>query len=80
MKTTLELPDELVQEMKLRAVRERRKLKDVAAEIFRRGLGPIEPDQTEPSLVALLGDPNTADLDLPLLSREQQPARPVEFP
>jgi len=38
MKTTLDLPTDLVRKMKLRAVHEGRKLKDVAAEVFRRGL------------------------------------------
>lgn len=38
MKTTIDLPEALVREMKLRAVRERRKLKDVAAEVFKAGL------------------------------------------
>ena len=38
MKTTLDLPSDLVREMKLRAAHEGRKLRDVATEIFRRGL------------------------------------------
>jgi plasmid stability protein len=38
MKMTLDLPAELVREMKLRAAGEGRKLRDVATEIFRRGL------------------------------------------
>ncbi|MEN8662370.1 MAG: antitoxin [Lentimonas sp.] len=38
MKTTLDLPEPLVREMKLRAVHEGRKLKDVAEEVFWRGL------------------------------------------
>lgn len=38
MKTTLDLPAEMVREMKLRAAGEGRKLRDVATEIFRRGL------------------------------------------
>ena len=38
MKTTLDLPEDLVREMKLCAVHEGRKLRDVATEIFRRGL------------------------------------------
>ena len=38
MKTTIDLPEELVREMKFRAVREGRKLRDVAEEVFRRGL------------------------------------------
>ena len=41
MKMTLELPDDLVREMKLRAVREGRKLKDVAEEVFRQALAPV---------------------------------------
>lgn len=38
MKTTFDLPEDLVREMKFRAVREGRKLRDVAEEVFRRGL------------------------------------------
>lgn len=38
MKTTLDLPEELVREMKIRAAREGRKLRDVATEVVRRGL------------------------------------------
>lgn len=43
MKTTLDLPEDLVREMKFRAVREGRKLRDVAAEVFRRGLAAPLP-------------------------------------
>ena len=44
MKTTMDLPEELVREMKFRAVREGRKLREVAEEIFRRGLAaPSQP-------------------------------------
>ncbi|MBE2283358.1 MAG: antitoxin [Prosthecobacter sp.] len=38
MKTTLELPGDLVREVKLRAVHEGRKLKDTVADLLRRGL------------------------------------------
>jgi hypothetical protein len=38
MKTTFDLPPDLVREVKLRAVYEGRKLKDVAAELLRHGL------------------------------------------
>src|SRR5205085_11175960 len=38
MKTTLDLPEELVREVKLRAVMERRTVKDLVAELLRRGL------------------------------------------
>lgn len=40
VKTTLELPADLVRELKLRAAIEDRRLKDVVAEALRRGLAP----------------------------------------
>ena len=39
MKTTLDLPDELVREMKLRALMQGRTLRDLAADFLRQGLG-----------------------------------------
>jgi hypothetical protein len=38
MKTTLDLPDELLRAIKIRAVKERRKLKDAVADLLQRGL------------------------------------------
>jgi plasmid stability protein len=38
MKTTLDLPDELMRTVKVRAAEENRKLKDVIADLLRRGL------------------------------------------
>jgi plasmid stability protein len=38
MKTTVDLPDELVRQLKMRAVYEGRSLKDLMAECLRRGL------------------------------------------
>ena len=38
MKTTLDLPEELVREMKIRAAQEGKKLRELAAEVVRRGL------------------------------------------
>jgi len=38
MKTTLDLPDELVRAVKIRAVEENRKLKDTVADLLKRGL------------------------------------------
>lgn len=38
MKTTLELPDDLVKKVKLRALRDGRKLKDAIADLLRKGL------------------------------------------
>jgi plasmid stability protein len=42
MKTTLELPDDLMRTIKIRAVNEDRRLKDVIAELLRRGLAAEE--------------------------------------
>ena len=44
MKTTLELPDDLMRAVKIRAVNEGRRLKDVVAELIRRGLVERPPD------------------------------------
>jgi hypothetical protein len=38
MKTTLELPDDVMRAVKIRAVEENRRLKDVIADLLRRGL------------------------------------------
>jgi len=38
MKTTLDLPDDLVRAVKMRAVKENRKLKDTVADLLKRGL------------------------------------------
>lgn len=40
MKTTLDLPDDLVRQIKLRAVHDGRKLKDAMADLLRKGLRP----------------------------------------
>lgn len=47
MKTTLELPDELVREAKLRAVTQGRALKDLIAEFIRQGLGMSSAEATQ---------------------------------
>jgi len=46
MKTTLELPDSLVKQIKLRALQDGRKLKDAVADLLRKGLSVAnsEPD------------------------------------
>lgn len=43
MKTTLDLPDELVREMKLRALMQGRTLRDLATDFLRQGLGLAAP-------------------------------------
>jgi hypothetical protein len=47
MKTTLDLPDDLVRAVKLRAIEENRKLKDTIADLLRRGLAQ-EPGAPPP--------------------------------
>jgi hypothetical protein len=50
MKTTFDLPPDLVRAVKLRAVHEGRKLKDVAADLLKRGLaGPESPAKPQPA-------------------------------
>jgi hypothetical protein len=49
VKTTLDLPDELMRSVKLRAVQENRKLKDMVADLLRRGLAQEQGEPTPPS-------------------------------
>ena len=48
MKTTLDLPDELMREVKIRAIYERKKLKDTIADLLRKG---IAASRTRPAKV-----------------------------
>jgi plasmid stability protein len=52
MKTTLELPDALVKQVKLRALHNGQNLKDAVAELLRKGLAAAEsdPDEPEPAI------------------------------
>ena len=52
MKTTLDLPDALVKQVKLRALREGRKLKDAVADLLRKGLAADAAPAAEPPVVA----------------------------
>ena len=52
MKTTLELPDDLMERMKLQAAERNRKLMDVIEEVIRRGLAATEKPEAN-SLDAL---------------------------
>lgn len=47
MKTTFDLPDELIREVKLRAVVQGRTVKDLVAEMLRQGLGIALPKKPE---------------------------------
>jgi plasmid stability protein len=63
MKTTLDLPDGLMKQVKLRAVREGRKLKEMIAELLRKGLA-----------VAAAKEPR---LEAPMIKRDEQTGLPV---
>ncbi len=43
MKTTLELPDDLMRAIKVRAAEEGRSIKDLLTELLRRAIGPSKP-------------------------------------
>ena len=60
MKTTLDLPDDLMRAVKIRAVHEQKKLKDAIAEFIRKGMaaGRESPSKT-PKPVKLRGGPIT---------------------
>lgn len=50
MKTTLDLPDELMREVKILAAREGRKLKDTVADLLSRGMRASRSPRTSPPL------------------------------
>jgi hypothetical protein len=66
MKTTLDLPDDLMHEVKLRAVHQQKKLKDTIAELLRRGMAAENKEQSKlPPPVKLRGGfvPTTEDIE-----------------
>lgn len=67
MKTTIDLPEPLVREMKLRAAREGRKLKDVATEVFKAGLRTSSAPQERTAY--------RQTLDAPLFACDEAAAR-----
>ena len=64
MKTTLDLPDALVKQVKLRALHEGRKLKDAVADLLRKGLAVAANSQAESVAVHVSTDKKTG---LPLI-------------
>ena len=62
MKTTLDLPDELMREVKIRAVHEHKKLKDTIAELLRKGITASRTRRPKiPKPVKLRGGPLTIE-------------------
>lgn len=64
MKTTVELPDALVRQIKFRALRERRKLKDAVADLLRKGLSASEEHENPEAELVVGTDKKTG---LPLI-------------
>lgn len=64
MKTTLDLPDALVKQVKLRALKEGRKLKDAVADLLRKGLKASSETATANEPAEVITDPTTG---LPLV-------------
>src|SRR5947209_5127901 len=74
MKTTLDLPDALVKQVKLRAIHEGRKLKDLVADLLRKGLAcPPKPAGRKRTVKSprLTTDPETG---LPLIVCTRTPS------
>ncbi len=62
MKTTLDLPDELMRKVKIRAVHEHKKLKDTIAELIEKGIAASSARRPKiPKPVKLRGGPLTID-------------------
>lgn len=73
MKMTVELPDALVKEIKLRALHDDLKLKDAIAELLRKGLEAPDASETEDDGPGFIIDPETR---LPLIPC-RRPANPA---
>jgi hypothetical protein len=65
MKTTLDLPDDLMRAIKIRAVHEQKKLKDAIAEFIRKGMAADKRRAKLPKPVKLRGGfiPTTEDIE-----------------
>jgi plasmid stability protein len=62
MKTTLDLPDDLMRRVKIRAVHEHKKLKDAIAEFIRKGMAAEKGQAAKtPKPVKLRGGPITTE-------------------
>ncbi len=64
MKTTLDLPDALVKQVKIRAIHDGRKLKDAVADLLRKGLAVATESESDSASPAVTKDKKTG---LPLI-------------
>jgi plasmid stability protein len=76
MKTTLDLPDALVKQVKLRALRDGRKLKDAVADLLRKGLVATANKTSEEEAATVTKDKETG---LPLIKCKQAASRQEEL-
>ncbi|HUG91035.1 MAG TPA: hypothetical protein VML55_09390 [Planctomycetaceae bacterium] len=59
MKTTVDLPDKLLRQIKLQAVKRGQRLKDFMADLLRKGLAANSPRGTLPERPTIKADPRT---------------------
>ncbi len=79
MKTTIDLPNDLVKKVKLHALHEGRKLKDAMADLLRKGLATTSVSPAAPASPGVKTDPKTglpffpsaADAPITRLSTEE---------
>jgi len=76
MKTTLDLPDALVKQVKLRALRDGRKLKDAVADLLRKGLTSAVSSEADVSAPVVTKDKQTG---LPLIQCRQAAPKQEEL-
>jgi hypothetical protein len=72
MKTTLDIPDVLMKQVKLRALQEGRKLKDAVADLLHKGLAVPSQSVSQPQRPLITKDRKTG---LPVIAC-QEPASP----
>jgi hypothetical protein len=76
MKTTIELPDALVKQVKLRALRNGQKLKDAVADLLRKGLSVVAKAEPVTGEAEITTDPLTG---LPLIVCKRKPSPEEEL-
>ena len=76
MKTTLDLPDELVKKVKLRVLKDGRKLKDAVADLLRKGLTIEMDSQPGSDRPVITTDPKTG---LPVIACPRTPTSTEEL-
>ena len=76
MKTTLDLPDALVKQIKIRAVEEGRKLKDEVADLLRKGLAVATGTEPDGQAAVITRDKETG---LPVIECKQAAAPEEEM-